>query len=287
GLAERTDALVIVVSEERGSVALAGDGALHDIENSAELEPLLHTFFERQSAHVPSRSRSDGRLRMLGPPLGSLVMAVALWFAFGFRIETIQRTIDDVPIELRNIPEGWVVENVSPNRVQLTLAGPERAIDALDPRALKASVNLAGIPEGQTASALREEHLNLPEGVRLRQADPPMFRFGMNQIATLTLPVRVRTQGRPPEGWTLDSVTPQPSSLVVRVPVRQRDRFDHLMTAPVDLSEMRGSASVTIPVEFPHAVQPSGDVARDVQVRIEMSRQPESVPTPENTGPAP
>jgi len=47
GLSERTDALVIIISEERGSITLAENGALRCVENKEELEAALMEFYSR------------------------------------------------------------------------------------------------------------------------------------------------------------------------------------------------------------------------------------------------
>src|SRR5690606_15102548 len=99
GLAERTDALVIVISEETGLVSLAVGGSLVPADSPAELENRLQQFLEHPSDHLLQPTQSWARLRMLGAQLGCSLIAAAVWFVFAFRIETVQRTFSDVPVE--------------------------------------------------------------------------------------------------------------------------------------------------------------------------------------------
>ena len=54
GIAERTDAVVILVSEEDGSIAVARDGELEHVLGTEDLQKHLHALF---SPHIPKRHK--------------------------------------------------------------------------------------------------------------------------------------------------------------------------------------------------------------------------------------
>jgi hypothetical protein len=282
GLAERTDALVIVVSEERGSIALAQENSLQEVETAAALDHRLHAFFETHATHsTQSRSRRE-RLSHFGAQLGAFLLAAILWFMFAFRIETVQRTFDDVPVEFRNLPETWVVEGASPNSVQLTLVGPQRAFDAWDASVLKVVVDLRDSPDGRMSLPIRDEHLRLPQGIRLREALPAVLRYDLSRVTTVNLPVKVNTRGKLPEGRTLVRERAQPESISVRMSHRQRNLYQHLLTAPIDLSQIYESQTINTRVQVPERVQLMGGESAHVQVRIEVRQQQSPAEPPSN-----
>ena len=80
GLAERSDALCLVVSEERGTVSAARDGELTLVPNAQALASLLNEFYRSRRALAAPRPRLTRVLRERGAEkLASLALAFALW----------------------------------------------------------------------------------------------------------------------------------------------------------------------------------------------------------------
>lgn len=85
GLAERTDALCLVVSEERGTISVARRGELRVTENLHELQAEIERFF-RETA-PPERTLGGFFQRNAGEKALALAMSVLLWLFFiGIRI---------------------------------------------------------------------------------------------------------------------------------------------------------------------------------------------------------
>jgi diadenylate cyclase len=58
GLAERCDAFIVVVSEERGTISVAHEGAIIELEDATELRERLGNFWEK---HYSKTDRFRGR----------------------------------------------------------------------------------------------------------------------------------------------------------------------------------------------------------------------------------
>ncbi len=83
GLSQRSDALVIVVSEERGTVSIAEQGELHMVENSLDLKNVIKSFLMEEQAGEGPWHRwliQNTREKLL-----ALAISIALWTLFVLR----------------------------------------------------------------------------------------------------------------------------------------------------------------------------------------------------------
>jgi uncharacterized protein (TIGR00159 family) len=99
GISECSDALCIVVSEERGQVSVAERGKLTTLTASAELKNRLVQFCER---HYPaSNSTFWTRLVRENVPLkvSALVIACLAWYLIVYESDSIERTLSGTPVE--------------------------------------------------------------------------------------------------------------------------------------------------------------------------------------------
>ncbi len=80
GLAERTDALCLVVSEERGTISAAANGQLHEIQSEDELTSIVNYFFRQQRRLAAPRPLAQRIFRdRLIEKAAALGLACALW----------------------------------------------------------------------------------------------------------------------------------------------------------------------------------------------------------------
>lgn len=269
GLSERTDALVIVVSEERGSISLADGSHLTTLDSPAQLQEHLESFYARRSGAMGNGATKTHPLRRLGLQGLALAIAVGLWFVFAFRIDTVHRNFSDVAIEFRNLPEDWRIEQVEPPTARLTLAGPERAFAQFDPADLSISVVPQTLREGERELTITDDNLDLPDGLQLRSAEPPTIRVQMHRYVRATLPIRVQTTGELPEPLRLESVTATPGSFPVLVR-RNSPRIESLETDPIDMSKITETTVRGVDVKLPEGVlKTDAPPAVTVEIRVQ------------------
>jgi uncharacterized protein (TIGR00159 family) len=172
GLSERSDALCIVVSEERGAISLAHGGALVPLGDPAELRASIDRFFRDTLPLQPARSPL--RRALLAHPrekLAALCGSLALWalLVHGARVAEIPVSI---PIEVRDPPPG-ARASVEPPQIEARLRGPRRALVWLRYR-LALSLDAARLGPGPSRIALSAKDLDLPEGVSARPFQVPV-----------------------------------------------------------------------------------------------------------------
>lgn len=168
GLSECSDALVIAVSEERGTISLARSGELSIVE-PANLVEHLRRYFDTQAVDGDRRRRASFDIKT---KLAALAVATGLWFLFAYQPDTIQRTFV-APIEYRNLPKGWEISQPKPTHVEVTLSGSEPAFALLNPSAMTVSLEVRRGDQAQVMRLPTEPNLeNIPPELRVDRVQP-------------------------------------------------------------------------------------------------------------------
>ena len=249
GLSQECDALVIVVSEERGTISTARDGKLTTDITAAALRQQLRRFLHRSEgddAIVAGTWWSSARLRTA---LVSLALAAALWMAFAYSPDTVLRTVT-VPIALQNLPENWVVADDLPMGAYIELSGSRRSFSELDAGRLMISIDLSQPTSGVREVVISDDTLALPSGITMRRARPSALSIKLSPTRTVRVPVAVPTMGTLPETLELVSLRAEPSAvpLIVREGTAGPDRIP---TEVVDLRQIAGDTVKEMPLAVP------------------------------------
>ena len=172
GLAELTDALCLVVSEERGRISVAKGGELRALRDANELARVLAA---EQAAREPERGFKVILRQVLFANwferLAALAVVLGLWLLFvpGSRpAEMILR----MPVEVVNLPDGATVEAIEPVEVQATFLGPRRAFALLTSRDLAVMVDAGRAKPGQRTFAISDENLRHPPSLTVQNLQP-------------------------------------------------------------------------------------------------------------------
>jgi diadenylate cyclase len=191
GLAELTDALCLVVSEERGKVSVARDGRLHPVENLQELGAVIHAFLEEKFATKDYHKTSWNFFRenWIAKTV-SLALAIGFWYLFVPGSKTIQVTYQ-VPIIVENLPSDLQIENIQPERVSATFTGPRRAFYLLDANKIKVTADAALAELGRRTFSISEQNLRYPKEITLLELDPSAFKLSVKKVS----PPNDATQG--------------------------------------------------------------------------------------------
>ena len=149
GLAERSDALCIVVSEEKGTISLAYQEKLTTIKNAAALHEVLEQFYIRNTPGKKSHPRVNWLKENTREKIIALVLACILWVAFGYQREIVRRDFI-IPIEYKNVPQNWQIDEPQVTEAKVILQGPQQAFRLLDERSLKLSLDLSTVIRKKT-----------------------------------------------------------------------------------------------------------------------------------------
>ena len=128
GLAERSDALCLVVSEERGTIGIAARGQLEILDDPSDLLGRIQDHLQHTGTEVKTR-RIEWRWlgRRLVEGLLSFALALGAWLVF-VPGATVEQAVLQVPVAVENMPAGYVLKDVKPQEVEIEVAGPRRAM---------------------------------------------------------------------------------------------------------------------------------------------------------------
>ncbi len=183
GLAELSDALCIVVSEERGTISLARDGRLRQIDNIQELSLLLRRFLQEKYPSPEGRTLSLSLIRENWvTKLVTFSLAVGLWYVLVPGSSTVEVTYK-LPVQVQNLAPDYHVEEVQPSEVNATFTGPRRAFYFFDPSKLKVTVDLASAETGRKTLRLSEQNVQHPQDLILQQLDPQTLRVSVRKVS--------------------------------------------------------------------------------------------------------
>lgn len=173
GLAERCDALVTVVSEERAEVTLVVGARIWRMLDAAQLIETLGGLLS------PARERFSVRLRRLfvanlGLKFTALGLAAVIWsmsfLASGTDIRTVRASV-----ELDDVPAGMEVTQQSADAFEIQLRGSPWIMDSVNLGTLVAHLDLGNLRPGWQTLRFQPDSLDLPPGIRVDRVTPPVI----------------------------------------------------------------------------------------------------------------
>ena len=289
GLAECTDAFIITVSEERGTVSVAHERQLTPLENPPELRNLLAEFEEKHAKSAESEDRVGGFVGGLGLKLASLVSAVLLWIGIAYQIDPVMRSYENVPVEVRNMPEGWAVDDVWPSEVRLAVTGTERSFRDVRPSDFTVSIDLAEPKRsGHRSFPITAERVRLPLGMSLSQADPAAVQLQLYRVHKVRAPIGVSTDGKVDNGWELAEVRIDPPSVRAIVRDGAFKTVPEIPTETIELGELTVEGTMTnltAALLPPEGVQLEENEPQQVDVTLIWKKSPPPKPAEDSAKP--
>jgi diadenylate cyclase len=178
GLSQRCDAMVIVVSEERGEVSLALGGELVTMENQ---ERLSQSVLGAITLPTPEGKGWWETIRLLLVPrwqlkMGTLAIVSLVWLMLAGQ-QDFEVTIK-VPVEFKNLPEHMeIVEPMKPS-VKITARGLRKDASTLNARNVQMELDLSSAKLGRKIYRISPNQAVLPaERIDVVRIEPTEFIF--------------------------------------------------------------------------------------------------------------
>ncbi len=246
GMAEKSDALVVVVSEERKSVLAVKGTDLIQIAGPDQLSQLLQRHMGiTADPEAPSSRRSVG---LAAAAAVSVLLVSVLWFSFTTGKDTLIELL--VPVNYGNRPPGHEIVDASTTSVSLQLSGSGALIQSLRPGQVRVQVDLKSAAVGKTEFTITGRDISLPPGIVLKTVQPRQVVVTLDRSVRKKLPVQVDWTGKLPEDRILESVRVMPETVEIAGGNRILENTETVYTQKVPLDGLTKSGMITVGLEL-------------------------------------
>lgn len=172
GLSELTDAVCLVVSEERSEVASVVGGKFSIWKHPEPLQEKLKEWLGGPEIHVPEIQNlfEDFFIKNWKMKLGAFALVSIAWLALASHQE--EKLTLRTQIRLVNLPVEMSVVDGAVKVVDLAFSGRRSRIKALRDQDIRLQVDLAGFSEGTHLIRLSDKNVELPSGVKVDRITP-------------------------------------------------------------------------------------------------------------------
>ncbi|MDP2863307.1 MAG: diadenylate cyclase [Desulfobacterales bacterium] len=242
GLSEATDAMVVVVSEERGAVSVAKKSKLYSVNSKEDLERQLQEHLgERPKLQHDQRKE---RFRIFSAALISFLFIVGVWFSFSRGLETLINF--ETPVEYMNRNSEVEIIDTSVNSVTLNLSGSGSLIKSMRPEQVKVKIDLGKATVGKNSFVITDENVSLPPGILLKRVTPPVVDVTLGIPVVKEVPIQIDWAGKLPKQLTLEKVKINPTRIALIGGSRILDRISTIYTEKIYLDKIYSSDTITV-----------------------------------------
>jgi hypothetical protein len=241
GLAEATDALIIVISEERGDVLVAKGNRLREIKQKQTLK-------ENIQEHVGTAAVKKGAVRKEGLEITvaamlSVVFITGIWFSVSRGQDTLVSL--DIPVDYMNRAAGTEIVDTSVKSVSLVLSGSGALVKSITPDQVNVRLDLSNSVIGPNSFSITLENISLPPGILLREVTPPVIDVVIDETIKKEVPVQIDWVGKLPGNLILiDSVT-DPEKVEIVGGKRILEKIATIYSEKVLLDNLSGKGEIT------------------------------------------
>jgi diadenylate cyclase len=238
GLAEVSDAMVVVVSEERGTITVAKDSRIYSVTRKEELKRHL----QEHIGDVPKiKVQQKEKIEISVAALASFLFIVGVWFSFSRGMETLMNI--EIPVEYMNRNSEMEIIDTSVNSVTLNLSGSGSLIKSVRPEQVKVKIDLGKVTGGKNSFLITDENVSLPPGILLKGVKPPVVEVTLGIPVVREVPVQVDWAGKLPRHLMLENVKIEPNKVRIMGGKRILDNISSIYTDKIYLDNIYYSGS--------------------------------------------
>ncbi|MBN1930597.1 MAG: diadenylate cyclase [Desulfobacterales bacterium] len=264
GLAEATDALVVLVSEERKYVLVVKGSQVKLIPQKDDLAKILQEHLGLATAQKKDIKKEKLKIGIVA--LASVFFVIGVWFSFSKGLES-QMAVE-IPIEYTSLDPGMEILDTTTGAVRLQLAGSATLIKSIRPEQVKARINLDTAIEGLNTFMISDKNINLPPGIVLKSVKPSVVEVELYVPIIKKIPVQVDWVGKLPEHLVLEKVRLDPNKIQVMGSKKVLENISTIYTQKISLDQIEKTGKITVNLSLDPAFVQIAPGSRD-KVNVE------------------
>jgi diadenylate cyclase len=273
GLAEKSDALVIVVSEERGKIAVFNKGKMFKINNQEKLAAFIKSHWREAASYGLDLPRRAPGWRKVAQMSASLALAVFFWSTLIIAQGEMLERVITVPVEFTASPSNLVLVGEKDKNVRLHISGTKSDLSVVNPSEMSVKLDLSKAVAGKQSFLITADNLRLPRNIDLLDVFPASIDLTLAEIVEQEIMIKPQLLGKLPGNLKIITVKVIPDKIKVLTPAAEKsEKPISLMTTPIYLDSIHNDTSVYCKVIAPPAIQPVEKRWPDVEVVIEVGQ---------------
>lgn len=249
GLTEKTDALVLVVSEERGEVSYASAGELVLIASEDELIGLLERTIITTTQVAQKSSLKERLSRNLLPKFLILLLVLLCWGLINVRQGGVQSVAAQV--KFHDLPENLIIKDGLPAELDVQVKVLSTLFNSAKRPEIAADIDLSKIHEGVNNITVEGNSFQLPPGVSFVKVSPAVLRITAEKKMYRDIPVYLKKIGRLPKGLKLRSISIEPDRVRVTGYSSSLAQLRQVYTESLDLASVTKSEVLEVKLLAP------------------------------------
>ena len=249
GLSETTDAMVIVVSEERGAITITRGVEVLNINGKKQFVTALREHLgirENQSQFLKKR-----KIELRIAALVSLLIVSGVWFSISRGLDAIKTF--DIPVEYANQNPHMELLNTSATSVQLFLRGSRALLKSIRPEQIRVKMDLGKAVAGTNTFAITNDNLSIPPGLSLKEVRPMVVDVNLDTRTKKMLPIQADWVGKLPSDLLLVRAETEPSKVELSGPKTILGGMWTLYTTSIPLNDITDSGEMATKLVIPSA----------------------------------
>lgn len=247
GMAENSDALAIVVSEESGRIIAAKGNKITPVHRKGLLEDIIREHLKispKESMKYQSRDRFEIGLAAMV----SFLFILGVWLSFSKGLYTLVTM--EVPIQYMNRKPGLEIFDTSVTSAQMNLSGSGALLKSLRPDQLSVRIDLGNVRPGENIFNITMDNISLPPGISLMKVEPALVTVTLDVPIAKQVPIQADWGGALSPNLLLTEVTIVPQTVQIVGPQTTINETSTIYTEKINLDNISKSGTLYAPLVF-------------------------------------